>query len=188
MPQFRFRVLTPDGRERGGRFTGNSLEEARRQIEESGLKVLDLTPLEEPGGLSARKRNPWRGVSGYQVAAALACWGLVWGVLCGFFPISSARPARDVLTSADKRFKAEFLGRWDHAAPAARLIYRFPEIPYQVESSWSGQAAKIEFVAARQPTYCLVELRNRQGLLASARIEPILPKNEYSMASSKTYP
>ncbi len=186
MPQFRFRVVTPDGRVRSGRFTGNTLEEARRQIEESGLNVLELVPVEEASPVqTARRRRFGPGqISGYWVAAALACSGVTWGLLSWRNPAPGRpRPARDAIAMADRPFQADFQANWESAASAngARLIYRFPEIPYQVEQNWPQAQAKIHFLAARQPSYCLVELRNPQGVLAKARIQPILAHNEFSL-------
>ncbi len=183
MPQFRFRVVTPDGRVRSGRLTGNTLEEARRQIEESGLNVLELTPIEDAP--SVRKtRSGLERISGYWVAAALACSGMIWGLVSWRQPAPGRpKPARDAIAMADRPFQADFQANWKRTAGAseARLIYRFPEIPYQVEQNWPQAQAKIQFVAARQPSYCLVELRGSQGVLATARIQPILAHNEFSL-------
>lgn len=185
MPQFRFRVVTPDGRVRSGRLTGNTLEEARRQIEESGLNVLELVPVEDAPVPSVRKkRSGLEQISGYWVAAALACSGVIWGVVSWRHPTPGRpKPARDAIAMADRPFQADFQANWESAAGAngARLIYRFPEIPYQVEQTWPQAQAKIQFLAARQPSYCLVELRSPQGVLARARIQPILAHNEFSL-------
>lgn len=187
MPQFRFRVLTPDGRVRSGRFTGETLEEVRRQIEASGLSVLELAPLESPAAVAASlpARGRWlERVSGYWVAAALACAGLGWGLFSWCYPPPARpKPARDAVAMADQPFKAVFLASCEvsEATGDARLIYRFPEIPYQVEQSWPQSESRIQFTAARQPSYCVVELRNQKGTLATARIQPIQPSNRFSL-------
>jgi len=181
VPQFRFRVLSPDGRVRSGRYTANSLDEARQQIETSGLTVVELTPLEAPVAGSVRKRARWESVSGYWLAATLACWGLSWGFVRWLHPANPRpRPAKDAVAVAEERFQASFRGTFAEAG-GARLIYRFPEVPYQVERKWNSGEEKIEFLAARKPSYCLVELRNASGLLATARIEPLQSNNEFSL-------
>ncbi len=189
MPQFRFRVVTPDGRVRSGRLTGNSLEEARRQIEESGLNVLELVPVEaEPVQIPGKRRmRLLEQVSGYQVAAALAISGLVWGLVSWRHPApAKPRPARDAIAMADRPFQADFQANWENEGNAngARLIYRFPEIPYQVEMNWPQAQARIQFLAARQPSYCVVELRRQQRVLATARIQPILAHNEFALTGA----
>ena len=185
MPQFRFRVATPDGRVRSGRYTGNSLEEARRQIEESGLSVLELVLVEEGPPPTARKRRlRVDQISGYWVAVALALSGMIWGLFNWRHPPpSKPKPARDAIAMADRPFKADFQASWGHTMniSGARIIYRFPEIPYQVEQSWPQEKASIQFLAARQPSYCLVELRTQQSVVATARVEPILARNEFSL-------
>lgn len=190
MPQFRFRVLTSDGRVRSGRYTGTSLEAARQQIEKSGLKVLELTPLEEAESTPVavpRKSHWWERVSGYWVAAALAAWGLSWGLLRWSLPSPPPpKPARDAVAMANQKFQAEFRAQKVGSAPAegTTLIFRFPEIPYQVERSWPQGTTQIEFLAARQPSFCIVELRDKKKVLATARIQPLLSTNEFLMTGT----
>ena len=190
MPQFRFRVATPDGRVRSGRFTGMTLEEVRKQIEESGLIVLELAPIENSSECQPRpiRRGQWlERISGYWVAAALASLGLVWGLLNRNHPgTDRPRPARDAIAMADRPFQADFLPSWQGptGSDGARLVYRFPEIPYQVEQKWPSNQACIKFLAARQPTYCVVEVQSTKGILASARIEPIMKSNRFALTGA----
>lgn len=189
MPQFRFRVLTPDGRVRSGRFTGNSVEEARKQIEDSGLNVLELVPVEQEAPLAAVRlpRPPgWLArIDGYWVAALLLGLGLVWGF--GSWRHSRlhppVRPARGASEMANRRFQGEFLVRASGVPESATLHLHFPEIPYQVSHSWksAGQGCKVDFLAARTPGYCLLEVRDGDKVLGQARLEPLQSRHEIQL-------
>ncbi|MBN9418153.1 hypothetical protein ABS71_20445 [bacterium SCN 62-11] len=190
MPQFRFRVLTPDGRVRSGRFTGNSVEEARKQIEDSGLNVLELTPVESEGPLASipLPRAPgWMArISGYWVAAALLCAGLAWGIWswrqARLHPPPPGR-ARGALEMANQRFQGEFRLRASGVPPQAVVVVHFPEIPYQVTHPWSRaqEGCKVDFQAARTPGYCLLRLQDGAKVLGETRVEPLLPSNEVQL-------
>ncbi|MBX3169609.1 MAG: hypothetical protein KF760_19560 [Candidatus Eremiobacteraeota bacterium] len=188
MPQFRFRVVTPDGRVRSGRFTGNSEEEARKQIESAGMNVLELTLLESEAPAVALPRPPgWVSrLNGYWVAAALAGAGLIWGVYSwrqkALHP--AVPPARTALEMADKRFQGAFRVEYSGStSPQAVLLLNFPEVPYQVSRPWSrGQeACAVDFLAARTPSYCLISLQDGAAVLGEARVEPVLPSNEVQL-------
>lgn len=197
MPQFRFRVLTPDGRVRKGSLTSASLEEARRQIEQTGLSVVELVPLEDGPAprLPGRSLSPgghWTDkLIGYPMAACLASLGLAWGMFNwraqAHHPPRPA-PARDATKMAEEcQFKGEFQGRVEGGTvPAqATLLLQFPEIPYQVSQPWppgQGFQCQVAFQAARMPGYCLVRLYQGRSLLAETRIEPLpLGKSEFKL-------
>ncbi|MFN8610735.1 MAG: hypothetical protein U0931_24555 [Vulcanimicrobiota bacterium] len=194
MPQFRFRVLTPDGRVRKGSLTSASLEDARNQIELMGLSVVELTPVEEAPLATGRKtlRAPhWtRHLVGYPMAAFLACLGLVWGLAT--WKSDSQRSRKPIVRDAAKmaeecKFSGEFEGRVDGGPVPAEtmLVLQFPEIPYQVSQPWpqgSSCHLKIQFQAARQPSLCLISLQKGRSVLAQSKLEPLLEgKSEFQL-------
>ncbi|MBS2038959.1 hypothetical protein JST97_28510 [bacterium] len=186
MPQFRFKVLTPDGKLRKGSLTSASLEDARHQIEQTGLSVVELSPVEVvTAGPVARATRPnrWtRHLVGYPMAACLAGLGLLWGLADwkaqAHRPARPA-PARDATKMAEEcKFSGHFEGRVEGGAvpPRAVLVLQFPEVPYQVSQPWSqgpNFRCDIAFQAARKPSRCLARLLQGQMVLAETQIQPL---------------
>lgn len=200
MPQFRFRVLTPDGRVRKGSLTGASLEDARRQIESMGLSVVELAPLDDVPQLAPRKTVSvpgWsQGLVGYPLAACLAALGLVWGLLtwrANPAQRSTRAAVRDASKMAEEcQFSGQFEGRLvgGPLPQEATLVLQFPEIPYQVSQPWTNQPSchiSVKFKAARRPSLCQVRLQKGRSVLAESKIEPLVEgQNPFELELKET--
>jgi hypothetical protein len=167
MPQFRFRIQDIEGRVRTGRLTAASKMDAHSRIEQTGMKVLELTEVLDTAASApslkvqgqakstyrASRAEPYEldstwlewcyakiptGVTPNVLFAALAIVGLLWVV---YRWDAGSTHARGLPEPTKVPIDITVLG--SVSMPGVQdfgdveLIMDFPEIPYQVSKRWS---------------------------------------------------
>ena len=165
MPQFRFRIQDVEGRVRTGRLTASSKMDAHSRIEQTGMKILELSevfdasaaPLKVQGQARstyrAERAEPYEldptwfewlyskvptGMTPNFVFAGLAVLGLLWVAYSWNAAPAHRRglpEATKVPVSVTVTGSVSMPGIQDFGD--VEITLDFPEIPYQISKRWS---------------------------------------------------